>query len=732
MSPAEDLARAQELLAEGRRAEARALLERICAVQPANVPAQRTLADLELQDGDAARALARAESLAATDDESMFVAARAEDALGRHAAARDRLLALRARLPRTMGPLEQLLGLVQHKLGDTANAIASLQVAFDLNPDVSATAKNLAAALASLDRLDEARAVLRQALARLPNDASLWVRLAALEIHHGDAPAALAALSSAVQAMPAASVTWREIGYAYADLWKYDEADRALGLASALDPGEPRIETHRAFVRLELGDVRGALRALQAAVAREPANMRAVVSERLMLPQVYEDVQEVARWRARYEAGLADIERRVESWLPQARGIFELNRNNFLLAYQGEDDRELQRRYSAFLARLLERARPEWRAGRPVTFRGERRLRVGFVGSLFRDCTAGRYFERWITGLDPATFERFVYHTAPVADGYTQRIAAASDRFATLRAGTENTAERIFADNLDVLVQPEVGMNALTYALAALRLAPVQCVGWGHPVTTGSDAVDAYFTSAPMEPPDAESHYVERLVRLPGIGVSYSMPEPLPPAPRAQLGLPEGRRIYMCAQSLFKVHPEMDDLFAGVAAHDPDGVLVFFQALGRFATESLAGRLQRAFARRGIGPRGQLKFLPRMESGHFRRALAAADVVLDTVRWSGGNTSIDALAAGTPVVTLPGRFMRGRQTAGMLSLMGLPELIAATPGDYVRLAVEVARDRGRNAALRRAIVERRGVLFDQAAPLAAFSDALLRLGAGAR
>ena len=83
-------------------------------------------------------------------------------------------------------------------------------------------------------------------------------------------------------------------------------------------------------------------------------------------------------------------------------------------------------------------------------------------------------------------------------------------------------------------------------------------------------------------------------------------------------------------------------------------------------------------------------------------------------------------------MTLPGRFMRGRQTAGMLALMGLPELIAASAGDYVRLAVEVARDRDRNVLLRRAIVERRGVLFDQPAPLAAFSEALLRLGAGMR
>jgi CRISPR-associated protein Csy1 len=196
------------------------------------------------------------------------------------------------------------------------------------------------------------------------------------------------------------------------------------------------------------------------------------------------------------------------------------------------------------------------------------------------------------------------------------------------------------------------------------------------------------------------------------------------------MGLATDRRVYMCAQSLFKVHPEMDDLLADVIAHDPDGTLVFFQAMGRHATENLAGRLQRAFARRGIPPRAQLKFLPRLESGYFRRVLASADVVLDTVRWSGGNTSIDAFAAGVPVVTLPGRFMRGRQTAAMLELMGLPDLVASSSEDYVAKAVAIAKDRERNAAIRRAIAERRAVLFDQQAPIEALSQALLRLGSG--
>jgi predicted O-linked N-acetylglucosamine transferase (SPINDLY family) len=105
-------------------------------------------------------------------------------------------------------------------------------------------------------------------------------------------------------------------------------------------------------------------------------------------------------------------------------------------------------------------------------------------------------------------------------------------------------------------------------------------------------------------------------------------------------------------------------------------------------------------------------------------------VVLDTVRWSGGNTSMDAFAAGVPVVTVPGRFMRGRQTSAMLEMMELGELCAASPGDYVALAIDVASDRERNAALRKAIVERRETLFNRRECALAFQDALLRVGSG--
>ena len=730
-SPAELLARARGLMGAGRLLEARPLLERLASRPGCDAAIVRQLAEIEILTGEPARAMQRLEGMDPQRDlEAAFLMARAEEGLGRLEPSRDRLIAIRDRLPAPSAMLELQLGIVYQRLGDSASAVASMREAIRLKPGFTAAHKHLAGVLARSGTPREARTALEQALAVSPNDAGLWLRLAHVQTQQGDALSALASLERAVAAGPQDAYTWTRIGHLYGEHWKFQEADRALTQASALDPGAAEIESLRALVKQEVGDTPGAMQALALASARHPDDLRIVIAERLFLPQAYESVEEVQRWRRRYEDGLASLARDADRWLARAADVFHLERNNFFLAYQGEDDRELQRQYSGLLARLAGAAAPQLRSALPVRYDGSRRLRVGFLGNIFRESTAGRYFERWVTSLDPRRFERFIYHTAPVVDDFTRRIAAASDRFIDERLGIRETAGLIRSHELDVLVYPEVGMSSMTYLLAALRLAPVQCAGWGHPVTTGSDAIDYYFTCGPMEPPGAQSHYTERLIELPGIGVDYAMPEPQPAALRSQFGLPEQGRIYLCAQSLFKVHPEMDDLFADVLARDDKGVLVFFQAPARAVTEQLGARIQRALARRGIPPRGQVKFLPRMSGPYFRSALAIADVVLDTVRWSGGNTSMDAFAAGVPVVTVAGRFMRGRQTCAMLEMLELGELCAASHGDYVALAIGVAQDRERNAALRKAIVERRETLFNRRECALAFQEALLRVGAG--
>jgi CRISPR-associated protein Csy1 len=112
-----------------------------------------------------------------------------------------------------------------------------------------------------------------------------------------------------------------------------------------------------------------------------------------------------------------------------------------------------------------------------------------------------------------------------------------------------------------------------------------------------------------------------------------------------------------------------------------------------------------------------------MDESGFRAVVAMADVMLDTLHWSGGNTSLDALAVGTPIVTLPGEFMRGRQTQAMLRAMGLDELVVATREAYVDRAIEVARDTG----LRARALANRGAVFARPEAVAALSEHLQRV-----
>jgi CRISPR-associated protein Csy1 len=145
------------------------------------------------------------------------------------------------------------------------------------------------------------------------------------------------------------------------------------------------------------------------------------------------------------------------------------------------------------------------------------------------------------------------------------------------------------------------------------------------------------------------------------------------------------------------------------------------------ATELFLQRFGAALAAHGLDIRTRVCLLPIMARETYLRVNAACDVMLDSLHWSGGNTSLDALACGLPVVTLPGAYMRGRQTYGMLQLVGVPELIAGDEDDCVRVALRVARDSDWRQQLVDRIAAGRPKLFRDSAPVAAMQAFYLSL-----
>jgi protein O-GlcNAc transferase len=256
------------------------------------------------------------------------------------------------------------------------------------------------------------------------------------------------------------------------------------------------------------------------------------------------------------------------------------------------------------------------------------------------------------------------------------------------------------------LIYPEIGMHPLTLMLASLRLAPIQCASWGHPDTSGLPTIDYYLSSDLMEPPDGDEHYTEQLVRLPNLSVYYTPPE-VPEAnvnmQRKTFGLRPKSILYLCCQSLFKYLPQYDDIYPQIAQQVGDCQFLFisYQTKG-FVTEQLQLRLKKAFDMRGLQSDNYLVFLPRLNSAQYHAVNCLSDVYLDSIDWSGCNSTFEAIACNLPIITLPNNLMRGRHSSAILTMMGMTETIASTLDEYIELAVRL----GLNSEWRKQISEK--------------------------
>jgi CRISPR-associated protein Csy1 len=651
-------------------------------------------------------------------------------------------------------------------LRNLAAAIVDVEGALALNPRDARACNELGILCADAREIDRAIAAFRRATALDPGYARAWNNLGNALRETGAVVEAEEAFARATGADPAYALGWANLGVARRDLGRDDDAAAAFERALALDPrqrlalaalaglrrGQGRIDEAAVLYERALAveprdaqswllyagtlaerdDLEAATRAYAEAERRDPRLLRALFGRHLALPMVPASAGEVARSRARFAAGLAAIEAELPARAARLSAealVDELRWTNFLLAYQGEDDRALQARFAGIVGRALDAADPALRASVPRRHRGTRRLRVGFVSAFFREGTVGRYFERWITDLPRERFEVCVYHLQPGEDEVAARLAARADRFRRCpRFRPSQVAARVREDAPDVIVYPEVGMDATTFAVAALRLAPLQCTAWGHPVTTGHATIDVFFTAATMEREGAQDDYTERLVPLPGIGTRYARPALPAHASRESLGLPPEGTLYLCPQSLFKIAPDDDALFARVLAAVPGSRLVLFEGRHPALTRRYLARLDAALAAVGVARGERVVVRPQVRHDLYLQTNLACDAMLDTLRWSGGNTSLDAIAAGLPIVTLPGRFMRARQSAAMLAVAGVPELVATDADHYVAIASRLAHDRAYRESVSGRLADGAARVFDDPAPVDAFADWLIASG----
>ncbi len=566
---------------------------------------------------------------------------------------------------------------------------------------------NLAVVSGRLGSLNGVEGYLRTALRLAPDFTDAWLRLAETLAYLGRSAESVAVYRQVLEKKPERDDIWMKLGNILEATGNHAEAIDCYQTITTLRPGYAQAHTAIGNARYFTGDVTAAEQAYAQAYKLDPHNLKAVLGHYLALPLIYRDRDHMLAARARFCEGVAKL-RALRDELKGSRSLIEDLQwsYNFYLAYQGLDDKQIQREFGEFFTAMVGHAFPQFMQPLAPALVSARRIRVGYAAHFLHNHTVSFYFNNWIEHADQERFETFVYHINPINDATSQRLAGRCTHYRPIAGAIAGIAQCIRNDALDVLIYPEVGMFSKIQWLAAMRLAPIQCAGWGHPVTTGLANIDYALSATATEPAGAQAHYAEILVPLAGIGVAPVSGAHAADASREQFGLAADRHLYLCPQSLFKIHVDMDRLMVELAQADPKALILLFDDYKPLLSAPYKQRISSVFEQHGLSAERCLQFLPRLSHTDYLRLNRVADVMIDTPHWSGGRTSLDALSAGLPIVTLPGEYSRGRQTAGMLNVLDLPQLVASDCRDYVAKCVAIASDPAQRRRLSEDILQR--------------------------
>jgi predicted O-linked N-acetylglucosamine transferase (SPINDLY family) len=572
-------------------------------------------------------------------------------------------------------------------------ALASYQRAIELEPRDADAHCNRGAALVKLGRMDAALAGF---------DAAIAIDAAHLEAHYNRGKllqdlqrreAALAGYDCAIEIDPGYAPAHLNRGIVLEDLGRWQEALAAFDRAIALDAGLAEAHLNRADVLEMFKRPQAALESYDRAMSIKP-------QMEFLRGQRRHTKMQLCDWDG-FEADLAvlcaGIERGEAVCAPFA-----------FLALSGSA--ALHRRAAEIWARERGLLRQAPRA--PFTWDRHERIRVGYFSADFRSHPVSRLTAELFETHDRQRFDVTAFAWGPdTPDAMRTRLRAAFDRFIDVdRLSDEEIAQLAQQMELDIAVDLGGYTRGSRPGIFAACAAPIQVGFLGYPGTLGAPFMDYLVADRTLVPPDQRGHYSEKILHLP----SYQPNDATRRIAGGSLdreshGLPAAAFVYCCFNGSYKITPGAFDAWMRILKSVPGSVLWL-----RSAGDHTNDNLRREARARGIAPE-RLIFAPRLEAmeDHLARH-RLADLFLDTWPFGAHTTAADALWAGLPVLTCAGEGFASRVGASLLSSIGLSALIAASVGDYVRLAQALAADRPRLAELARRLAERRrdSPLFD--------------------
>ncbi|HEX4270831.1 MAG TPA: tetratricopeptide repeat protein [Rhizomicrobium sp.] len=590
-------------------------------------------------------------------------------------------------------PALYLLGVLRLEQGDSSEAVLLIERALALNSNDPAAWTHYGLALQAQSRFEDALAAQERALALRPN-------LLPARLGRGGALRALGHNETALQDYEAVLVedpgnadAWNGRGALLCLLSRNDEALDSFNRALAIDPDFTEALQNRGLLVWDLGkDYAAAMADLERAMVLEPT--RHTLKSNLLHLRIIMALK-ACDWAS------ADA---IAQTLPDLVAAGEGIQPMMMLSLSGDEMLQLQSARNIVAERYPDLA-PLWKGER---FHHDR-IRLAYISSDLCEHPVGAQIAQLIECHDRKRFEVIAFSTGP-EDGSVlrQRLRASFDQFHDLWGqSARQMAAFIHAKEIDILVELNGHTQRGNMDILRRRPAPMQVSWLGYAGTSGAPFIDGLIADRIVAPnPEAFS---ERLEYLPNSFFVTDTSRPIGACPsRAKAGLPETGFVFCGFNHVMKLGTESFSRWMRILAQVPDSVLWL-----REPEETAKANLRLAASRHSIAPE-RLVFAGRVPADVHLARHALADLFLDILPYNAHATAADALWAGLPVLTCAQGCFAGRVAASLLHAVGLPELIAPTPEDYEAMAVALAKNPERLAALKSKLAANRATapLFD--------------------
>lgn len=550
------------------------------------------------------------------------------------------------------------LGLACMKQGKDEQAIAAFKTALDIQPRLVMALANLVALLHKLERQREALPYQERWLTAEPLSSSA---------HYS-----AAVLHQTLQQLQAARKHYEQ----------------------ALELGAGGISVYSAH--LNLGVVCYGLRDFDAAIAHS----RQALASKPDCAVSYYNIGNAQKEQGRHDEAIASFEQalKLDPGFADAHG-------NILFCMNYVEGYDAQRIFACHI---------EWaerHAARYITAASHsndrdplRTLRIGYVSADFREHPVGFFLEGVLQYHSAANCGIYCYFNSTQEDAVTARLRAHVPNWRQISALDDDAvAAMIRADGIDILVDLSGHTSGNRLLVFARKPAPVQVTWLGYCNTTGLGNMDYLLADAGVIPPDTAQRFSEQVLRLPGSYLCYVAPD-YAPAVAPPPGIANGYVTFGCFNNLSKVTEAMLALWAEILRRVPDARFILKSK--QLADPTVQQRYRDRFSAQGIAPERVILDSRHLDHAELLGYYGELDIALDTHPYSGVTTTCEALWMGVPVVTLAGERFISRNSAALLANVGLDDLVAGTPQQYVETAVALAGDGARLAQLRSAQRER--------------------------